>query len=147
MRIFAKNKHLILLLFFVKKKLKKSKGSLTLSAPKADISDMTSWLLRTAVTPDTVKIMKIFWHSRVRAWNFLQNGIQNFVFWLIYSWVIALQRQIFDIKKRPKKKALAFKGLKVPDVWLTSGLNCQSFFFRGSIKFLKTWSLNLLSIC
>ena len=33
---------------------------------------MTSWSLQTAVTPDTVKIMKTFWHFRVRDWNFLQ---------------------------------------------------------------------------
>ena len=46
------------------------------------IYDMTPWSLRAAVTPDTVKIMKIFW---------------NFVFWLIHSWEIALQSQIFDI--------------------------------------------------
>ena len=65
------------------------------------IYDMRPWSLRTAVTPDTVKIMKK--NFRVRPWNFLQNGIQNFVFWLIHSWEIALQSQIFDIKKKPKK--------------------------------------------
>ena len=27
--------------------------------------DMTPWSLRTVVTPDTVKIMKIFWHFRI----------------------------------------------------------------------------------
>ena len=36
------------------------------------------------------------WHFLVRAWNFLQNGVQNFVFWLIQSWEIALQSQIFE---------------------------------------------------
>ena len=72
---------------------------LTFWAPKSDISDMIPWSLRTVVTPDTVNIMKIFWHFRARAWNFLQNGMQIFVFWLIYSWKIALQSQIFDIKK------------------------------------------------
>ena len=77
------------------------------------IYDMTPWSLRTAVTPDTVKIMKDFWHFRVRAWNFLQNDIQNYVFWLIHSWEIALQSQIFDIFfKKAQKKALALKGLK-----------------------------------
>ena len=40
---------------------------------------------------------EIFWHFRVRAWNFIQNGIQNFVIWLIHSWEIALQSQIFNI--------------------------------------------------
>ena len=76
------------------------------------IYDMTPRLLRTVVTPDTVKIMKNFWHFRVRAWNFLHNGIQNFVFWLIHSWEIALQSQIFDIfLKKAQKKALALKVL------------------------------------
>ena len=72
--------------------------------PMSCIYDMIPWSLRTAITPDTVKIMKNFWHFCVRAWNFLQNGIQNFVFWLIHSWEIALQSQ---------KKALALKGLTI----------------------------------
>ena len=30
-------------------------------------------------------------------WHFLQNGIQNFVIWLIHSREIALQNQNFEI--------------------------------------------------
>ena len=61
--------------------------------------DTSPWSLRT-VTPDAVKILKTFCHFRVRAWNFLQNGIQNF------SWEIALQSQIFV-----QKKSLALRSL------------------------------------
>ena len=39
------------------------------------------------------KILTFSWMSL----SFLQNGIQNFVFWLIQSWEIALRSQIFDI--------------------------------------------------
>ena len=94
---------------------------LTFYVPMSGIYDMTSWSLRTAITPDTVKIMKEFRHFRVRAWNFQQNGIQNFVFWLIHSWGIALQSQIFDIKKKAQKKALALKGL--------NGFTQRKFFY------------------
>ena len=89
---------------------------------KSGIYDMTPWSLRTAVTPDTVKIMKNF---RVRAWNFLQNDIQNFVFWLIHSWEIALQVSIF--KKKPQKKALALKGLSSKSIWKLC--DCFSFVY------------------
>ena len=58
---------------------------------------MSPWLLRTAVTSDTVKIMKTLRHFVAWAYNFLQNGIQNFVIWLIQYWEIALQSQILDI--------------------------------------------------
>ena len=59
-----------------------------------------------AVAPSTGKIMKNIGK------NLLQNGIQNFVFWLIHSWEIALQSQIFDIFwKKAQKKAPALKGL------------------------------------
>ena len=59
-----------------------------------------------------VKIMKKNWHFRVRA--------RNFVTWLFHSWEITFLRnykviksnfQYFWIKIRPKKKALALKGL------------------------------------
>ena len=54
-----------------------------------------------------------FWHFRLRAWNFPQNGIQNFVIWLIHSWEIALQSQIFNIfEKDDQKQALTLKGLR-----------------------------------
>ena len=51
----------------------------------------------------------------VRAWNFLQNGIQNFVIRCIHSWKIALQKskiQYFWKKKYQKKALKALKGLK-----------------------------------
>ena len=67
--------------------------------PMSGIYDMTPWSLRTAVTPDTVKIMKNFWYFRVRAWNtklcilvdpFLRNCVtkSNFRY----------------LKKKPKKR-------------------------------------------
>ena len=68
------------------------------------ILHMTPWSLRTAVTPDTVKIWKKNWHFRVRAWNFLQNGMQNFVIRLIHSWEMALQCQNFNIFGKTTKK-------------------------------------------
>ena len=44
-------------------------------------------------------------HFWVRAWNFLQNGIQNFVIWFIHSWEIALQSQnIVIICKKIQKR-------------------------------------------
>ena len=61
-----------------------------------------------AVAPSTDKIMK-------NVPEFLKEDkiCYKIVFWLIHSWEIALQSQIFDIflKKSPKKKALALKGL------------------------------------
>ena len=61
---------------------------------------MTLRSVRT-VTPDKMKIIEI-----EIFWNFLQNGIQNFVIRLFHSWEIALQSQIFNIlkKKNPTKK-------------------------------------------
>ena len=57
-----------------------------------------------AVAPSAGKIMQNAPELFERGQNLLQNGIQ-FVFWLIHSWEIALQSQIFDIfwKKNPKK--------------------------------------------
>ena len=75
----------------------------------------------TVVTSD--KIMKNFWHFRVRAWNFLQNSIQNFALWLIDSWEIALQSQIFDIfLKKAQKKLWHLKRVKQV-LWLGSIFN------------------------
>ena len=50
--------------------------TIIISVLTANVNDMTPWSLQTAVTPDT--LWKEIWHFRVRAWNFLQNGIQNF---------------------------------------------------------------------
>ena len=65
-----------------------------------------------AVAPSTGKIMK-------NVPEFFEREIcyemvyKNFVFWLIHSWEIALQSQIFDIFwKKAQKKTLALKGLK-----------------------------------
>ena len=58
----------------------------------------------------------------------LQNGIQKFAFWLIHSWEIALQSEIFDIFfKKTQKKALILKGLKIA---LLSHNYCD---FKGEI--------------
>ena len=42
---------------------------------------------------DTVVIIDLYFlfHFRATAWNFLQNGIQVLLIWLIHSWEIALQ--------------------------------------------------------
>ena len=75
------------------------------------IYDMTPWSLWTAVTPDTVKIMKNVTEFFERGQHLLQNGIQNFVFWFIHSWEIALQSQIFDIFwKKAQKRLWHLKG-------------------------------------
>ena len=75
----------------------------------------------------------------------LQNGIQNFLFWLIHSWEITLQSQIFDIFwKKAQKKALALKGLSNNKVWkwslwkrgqIVRGMTCfWSTYFKGIKK-------------
>ena len=65
----------------------------------------------------------------------LQNGIQNFVFWLIHSWEIALQSQIFDIFwKKAQKKALALKGLINHDFLLKLIFIALTFYFSFILK-------------
>ena len=57
-------------------------------------------------------IYDMTWHDfPVRAWNFLQNGIQNFVFWLIHSEKLRYKVKFSIFKKKAQKKALALKGL------------------------------------
>ena len=64
------------------------------------IYDMTPWSLRTAVTPDTGKIMK--------------NVPEFFEFWkrikFATKWYYKVKFSIF-FEKKPKKKALTLKGL------------------------------------
>ena len=51
------------------------------------------------------KLWKMFRHFHLRTWNFLQNSIHNFVIWLIHSWEITSQSEIFNIffKKGSKR--------------------------------------------
>ena len=56
----------------------------------------------------------IFWHFRVRAKNFLQNGIQIFIFWLIHSWEIAFSFSLhfrYFFRKAKKVLTKVYKGL------------------------------------
>ena len=65
--------------------------------------------LRTAVTPDTVKILKEKnKHFEERARNFLENGILNFV-----SWLIHFKKLRYKVKSSILLGTYIYKGLKI----------------------------------